>query len=241
MGERAAEFLHADVFAGDGLDDVRAGDEHLAGLVDHDDEVGQRRGIHGTAGGRTHDDGDLRDDAGRLRVAAEDLAVLAEGHDALLDARAAGVEHADDGNTGLQRQVHHLDDLLARDLAERAAEDGEVLRVDGDLTAVNGTGTGDDGVTVGSGLLHAERHGAVAHELVELDEGTVVQQPGDALPGGLLALRVLLGDRRLTTRGHGFVIAVLEVDQLAGRRVHIGRLWGYVFAHAFHSIAQHYP
>ena len=41
-GWGATEFLHGDVFAGDGLDDVGPGDEHLAGLVDHDDEVGQR-------------------------------------------------------------------------------------------------------------------------------------------------------------------------------------------------------
>jgi hypothetical protein len=39
---RATQLLHRDVLAGDGLDHVGAGDEHLAGLIDHDDEVGQR-------------------------------------------------------------------------------------------------------------------------------------------------------------------------------------------------------
>ncbi len=48
----------------------------------------------------------------------------------------AGVEDADDRHTGLQRVLHDLDDLLAGDLPERSAEDGEVLRVDRDLTAV---------------------------------------------------------------------------------------------------------
>ena len=128
VGEGAAELLHADVLAGDGLDHVGAGDEHLAGLVDHDHEVGERGGVHRAAGCRAHDDRDLRDDAGGLGVAAEDLAVLAERDDALLDARAAGVEHADDRHAGLDGVVHDLDDLLAGDLAERAAEDGEVLR-----------------------------------------------------------------------------------------------------------------
>lgn len=50
MGVGAAEFLHGDVFTGDGLDDVGSGDEHLAGLVDHDDEVGQGGGVDVPAG-----------------------------------------------------------------------------------------------------------------------------------------------------------------------------------------------
>ena len=224
MGERAAELLHADVLAGDGLDHVGAGDEHLAGLVDHDHEVGERGGVHGAAGGRAHDDRDLRDDAGGLGVAAEDLAVLAERDDALLDARAAGVEHADDGHAGLDGVIHDLDDLLAGDLAERAAEDREVLRVDRDLAAVDGAETGDDGVAVGARALHAERVGAVPHELVELDERAVVEQGVDALASGLLALGVLLRDRGLAARGDGLVVAHLEVGELAGGRVEIGLL-----------------
>ena len=124
---RAAEFLERDVLAGDGLDDVRAGDEHLRGLVDHDDEVGQRGGVDVPAGGRAHDQRDLRDDAGGAHGAVEDLAVQAERDDALLDARAAALVDADDRAAGLHREVEHLDDLLAVDLAERAAEDGDVL------------------------------------------------------------------------------------------------------------------
>ena len=50
VGVRAAELLHGDVLAGDGLDDVGSGDEHLGGLVDHDDEVGQRGGVDVAAG-----------------------------------------------------------------------------------------------------------------------------------------------------------------------------------------------
>jgi len=39
--------------------------------------------------------------------------------------------------------------------------------------------------------------GAVAHELVQFDEGAVVEQLLDALARGLLALGMLLLDRRL--------------------------------------------
>jgi hypothetical protein len=75
---RAAEFLHADVLAGDGLDDIGTGDEHLAGLVDHDDEVGQRGGVDVATGRRTHDQRDLRDHTGGQDIVAEDPAVEAE-------------------------------------------------------------------------------------------------------------------------------------------------------------------
>src|SRR5664280_1337441 len=74
-------------------------------------------------GARPHDQRELRDDAGGHHVAVEDLAVQAEGDHAFLDPSAAGVVDADHRAAGPERQVHDLDDLLAEDLAERAAED----------------------------------------------------------------------------------------------------------------------
>ena len=174
---------------------------------------------------------------GRRGVAAEDLAVLAERDHALLDARAARVEDADDRHAGLQGELHDLDDLLAGDLAERAAEDREVLRVHGDLAAVDGAGAGDDRVAVGALGLHAERVGAVAHELVELDERAGVEQLVDALARRLLALGVLLLDRRLAARRHGFVVAHLEVGELARGRGEVGAVSR--FGHAVHSTGEH--
>jgi hypothetical protein len=46
VGVGAAEVLHRDVLPGDRLDHVGAGDEHVAGALDHDREVGDRRGVH---------------------------------------------------------------------------------------------------------------------------------------------------------------------------------------------------
>jgi hypothetical protein len=118
VGERSAELFEADILTGDGLDHVGAGNEHLAGLVDHDHEVGQRGGVDGPAGRRAQNDGDRRDDAGGGGIQPEDLAVLAGRDDTLLDARSAGVQHPDDRNAGLQCELQNLDDLLAGDLAE---------------------------------------------------------------------------------------------------------------------------
>ena len=90
--------------------------------------------------------------------------------------------------------MHHL---LAHDLAERAAEDREVLAEDADAAAVDRAVAGDDGVAPGPVLLHVELVRAVADERVELLEGAGVEQLLDPLAGGVLAACVLLLDRGL--------------------------------------------
>ena len=196
-------------------------------LVDHDDEVGERGGVDVAAGGRAHDQRDLRDDAGRVHRAVEDLAVEAEADDALLDARAAALVDADDRAAGLHREVEHLDDLLAVHLAERAAEHRDVLAEHADRTAVDRAVAGDDAVAERAVLLHAEVGRAVPGELVQLDERAFVEERVDALAGGLLALCVLLLDRALGAGVHGLVVAPAQVGELAGRGMRIeGRVIG---------------
>ena len=197
VAHRPAQLLELDFLAGHRLDHFRAGDEHVRGLFDHEDEVGHRRRVDGAAGAGAHDQADLRDHAGALDVADEDVAVGAERDDALLDPGAAGVVDADHRRPDLGGEVHHLAHLLRHHLAEAAAEDGEVLGEDEDGAAVDRAVAGDDGVAPGPFLLHLEVVGAVADEGVELLEGAGVEQLLDPLAGGHLALRVLLLDRLL--------------------------------------------
>ena len=205
----------ADVLAGDRLDDVGTGDEHVGLLVDHDGEVGDRGGVDRAAGARAHDQRDLRDDAGGHHVAVEDVAVEAERDDALLDARAAGVVDADDRAAGLDGQVHDLDDLLAEHLAERSAEDREVLGEHADRPAVDRAVAGDDPVAVGPDLLQPEGRRPVPGQLVHLDERALVEQRLDPLAGGHLALGVLLLDRPRRPGVHRLVVAPVQVGELA--------------------------
>ena len=111
---------------------------------------------------------DLRDHAGGADVAEEDLAVAGQPLDPLLDAGPGRVVDADDRAAVALGQVHQLDHLLGEGLAERAAEDGEVLREDRDLAAVDRAEAGDDAVAVGARALHAELVRAVPHERIEL-------------------------------------------------------------------------
>ncbi len=91
---RAAHILGFDFAATDRLDDLRPGDEHLPVASGHDDEVHQRRRIRGATSTRTTDDSDLRDDAGQLNVAVEDLAIAGQGVDAFLDSSPSGILEA---------------------------------------------------------------------------------------------------------------------------------------------------
>ncbi len=221
VGARAAELLHRHVLAGDGLDDVGAGDEHVGGLVDHDREVGDRGGVDVPAGAGAHDHRDLRDHPRRVHVAPEDLAVEPERDDTLLDAGAGALVDADDRAAGLDGEVHHLGDLLAVDLAQRPAEDGEVLGEHAHLAAVDGAVAGHHAVAVRPVLLQPERHRAVPGQLVELDEGALVEEQRDPLARGLAALGVLLLDRLRRPGVHGLVEPPVEVGQLAGRGVDV--------------------
>ncbi len=221
VGVRAAELLDGDVLAGHGLDHVGPGDEHVAGALDHQREVGDRGGVDRAAGRRAHDEADLRDDAGGAGVAEEDLREQAERDHALLDAGAAAVVDADDRAAGLHRVVHDLDDLLAVDLAQAAAEHGEVVAVDRDRPAVHGADAGDHAVAVRAVPLDPEVVRAVPGQLVELGEGARVEQQVDPLAGGQLALGVLLLDRRERARVHGLVPSALQIRDLPRSRVRV--------------------
>ena len=154
VADRAAELLELDLLARDRPDHVGTRDEHVRRLLDHQDEVGHRGRVDRAARARPHHQADLRDHAGALDVAHEHVAVGAERDDALLDARAAGVVDADHRAADPRGQVHHLAHLLAHDLAERAAEDREVLREDAHAAAVDRAVAGHDRVAQRARLVH---------------------------------------------------------------------------------------
>ncbi len=182
VDHRAAERVRVDLLVRHRLDDVGAGDEHVARPVHHDREVRHDRRVHGAARAWTHDHGDLRDDPGRQDVAREDPRVARERRHALLDARAAGVVEADDRCAHLHRQVHDLADLLRVRLGERSAEDREVLAEEEDEPAVDRAVAGDDAVAEEVLVAQPELVRPVRDEGVELDEAPGVEQEVDALP-----------------------------------------------------------
>ncbi len=194
VGVRPAERVHRDLFTGDGADDVRAGDEHLAGPFRHDHEVGDRGRVDRSAGARAEDQGDLGNDPREGDVPEEHLPVAAEAHDALLDARAAGVVESHDRHPGLPCGLHDLHDLHRVRLAKRPAEDGRVLGERADRAPVDLPPAGNDAIAGGPPVREAELLHSVGDERVDLGEGARVEERFEALACGELARGSVLFD-----------------------------------------------
>ena len=197
MDVRAAQFVEGHLFVGHRADDVRSGDEHVAGILDHEDEVGHGRRVDRAAGAGSHDHRDLRDHARSHDVAQEDVGVAREADHPFLDARAAGVLQADDRRAVLHGEVHDLADLLSVGLTQRTAENGEVFGHDVDAAAVDGAVARDHAVAEYFRAIHAEILAVVGHEGADLLEAALVQEKGHPFPGGPFPGLVLPGDAAL--------------------------------------------
>ena len=227
MRRRTTELLEAHILAGHRLHDIGPRDEHVRRLLDHQDEVGDRRGVDGASRARAHDERDLGDHARRLDVPPEDLRVARERHDALLDARSPRIVDPYQRASVPHGHVHDLADLLGEDLREGAPEDGEVLGEDEHAPPEDRSVAGDDRIAPGTVLVHPELDLAVAHEAVELDEGSRVEELLDPLAGEQLSALALTFDVRVTRVIAGFFAELLEPAELRlGRVVNVSHRRG---------------
>ncbi len=201
---RAAQRLGIDHFAGHSLDDLRAGQEHEGLLLHHDDQVLQGGGIGRAARAGAKHHADLRDHAGILRIAPEDLGISAQRLHAFLNARPAGIEQPDAGHAVAQGQVHHAADLVRLHFAESAAVDGEVLGIDVNRPPIDLAVAGHDAIAQVLGGRQPQFIVRAGDEWFDLVEGAEVQQFLDPLGGGHLAFGVLLFDPVLAAALAGF-------------------------------------
>jgi hypothetical protein len=153
----------------------------------------------------------LRHHAGCERVAQEDIGIAGQRDHTLLDPGAAGIVEPDDRRPCLHREVHDLADLPRVRLGQRAAEHGEVLGEDEDRPAVDAPRAGDDAVAGRALAGHVEVRALVDDELVDLGEGSGVEQDVQTLARGLLAGLVLPPNSLLTAGQLGFCVAAMEL------------------------------
>ena len=165
-----------------GLDHVRAGDEHLADVFHHKDEVGERRRVDRAASARTQDDRDLGNDARGHGVLVEDLPKASQSTHSLLNAGATGVVEPDEGHPHVHRHLLDPDDLGRMHLPQRTAHYREVLGEDTHQPPVDCAIAGDHSVTGVDGLIHAEVGAVVDQKGVQLHKAARVQQLGQPLP-----------------------------------------------------------
>ena len=221
----AAQVLLGDVLVRHGLDDVRAGDEHVRRVARHENEIGDGGRIHGAARARAHDRADLRDHAAGERVAQKNIGVTRQRHHAFLDARAARIVQANHRRAVAHRQVHDLADLEGIGFRERAAKHGEILREHVDQPAVDAPEAGDETVAGRPLLLHPEIIAAVRDKFVEFFKRAFIEQQRDALAGRELAGLVLALAALRAAAGFRFGVAPAQLGYgIAGFRV-IGHGW----------------
>ena len=136
---------------------------------------------------------------------------------------AARVVDPDQGAAELRRQIHDLADFLRKDLAQRTAEDGEILGKDEDLATEDRAVAGDDRVAVGSPLEHAEARFAMPDVAVELEERAGIEQFFHSLAGEQLPLLALSRNRALAARMPRLLAQLGELAQLGAGGIGFGR------------------
>ena len=196
MHRGTSELFLAHILSGDGLHHLGSGEEHVADVFEHDDEVGECGAVDATSGAGAADAADLGNDARSLDVALEDVGEACQGVHTFLYASAAGVVKTDDGGAHLEGEVLHLADFLGHGFGEATAVDGEVLCIDIGEAAVDGGATADDAVAEELLLLHAEVVAAVELEHVHFLERAFVDEECDAFACRGLTFGMLFVDGR---------------------------------------------
>ena len=195
----------SDLFSSDGLDDIGTGNEHVRGITDHEDEIGNGRGVHSTTSARTHDQGDLGNDTGGKGVALENLRVSSQGVATFLNTGTARIVQTDDGSTDVHSLIHDLADLLSVGTGEGTTQHGEVLSEEENQTAVDGSVTSDNTITRVVLLLHTEMGAAVSLQLIVFAEGTLIDEQLNSFASAQLASLVLRFNTLLTSTDNSLV------------------------------------
>ena len=194
MGHSAAQLFLGYVFTGYGLNNCRAGNEHLGGVLNHVDEVGQSRAVYSAACGGTHDSGNLGNNAGSDGVFEEDLTIASQSVDSFLDTSTAGIVQANQRSAHFQSQALNLNNLSSMHFAKRAAFYSEVLCEYINQTAIYSAVTGGNAFTRKFFLFLTEVGATMTNETVQFYEGTFVEQCSDSFASSHFASFMLFSN-----------------------------------------------
>ena len=194
VGLCAPERLFGNLLVSDFLDDIRARNEHIAAFFDHEDEVGNGRGIDRASGAGAEDGADLGHHAGGQGIAQEDVRIAPERFDPFLDSGAARIVEANNRRAHLDRVVHDLADFGSMRAGQGATKHREVLGEDKYSAPVDRPPARDHSVAQHPVLLHVKVGAPMGNQTVQLDEGPGIQQQIEAFARGELSSLVLFLD-----------------------------------------------
>ena len=217
----AADVVHRHRLARHRLDHLRAGDEHVGVLPGHHDKVHERRRIGGAARTRAADHGDLRHHARQEDVHVEDVAVTGQRVDTFLDAGAGGILEGDDRRAELGGLLHQRDDLFGVHLAERSADNREILAERRDDASADVTRARHDPVGRQVLVLHAEEAGGMVDVGPELLEGVVLKQRVEPVARAHEPLRAPLRELVRAAAGQDGPPALAQVLKQLQRKRHL--------------------
>ena len=207
----ATELLLGYILAYNGLHNLGTGEEHIAGILLHNHEVGQCGRVNSTTCARTKNQRNLGNNTARHNVALENLCVTCQSVHTLLDTCTTRVVQTDNGSTIAHSHIHNFANLLCHSERQRTCRYGEVLCENIDKATAYGTVTGNNTISQGVALLHTEVHAAVGYEHIELLKATLIQEHSEPLTSGVFTLLVLGVDTFLTAT-HLCLLA--QLDQL---------------------------
>ncbi len=206
-----AQLVEGHVLAGDVLDHVGAGDEHVTLVAHRHQQVSLDRRIDRSPSAFAQDDGDLRHQTTQHLVPAAQLGVPRQRGDRVLDSGAGRVVDADDRAADHGHPVHQLGHLAAEHLADRALEHRLVVAEHRDRPAVDPAMPGDHAVAV-ERVRVTRRAGQGA----DLQEAARVEQRVNAGAGARDALLVAPRDCLRITRLLGQLQLLAQFGQQLG-------------------------
>ena len=192
MRHSAAEVFCCHFFRRNGFDNCRTGNKHLAGVLHHIDEVGQSRRVHGAASARSHDYGNLGNNAGCQSVFVEDFAISCQSVNRFLNTSAAGIVDANDRSSHFQGQIQHFTDFSGMHFTQRTAFAGEILSKCIHQAAINRAVAGNNAFGGNFFRLHAKVYATMPYKLIQFHKAFGVEKEFNALTGRHLTGSMLL-------------------------------------------------
>ncbi len=203
MGLGAAQLFGCHIFMGHRFHHIGSGNEHVAGIFDHQDKIGDCRRIDRPAGAGSHHRRYLRNHPGSQSIAQKNFGIAAQTDHALLNARPAGVIQTDQRRPHAQGLIHNFTDFLGKGFGQAAAENSEILGKNKHQPPVDIAVTGHHTIAGIALFIQTEIFGTMTHQHIHFHEAAFVHQVFDAFACGQFALGVLLFDALFAAAEHG--------------------------------------